>query len=147
MLIFSHASLLLDSTIELIVEALTKTSESFKWKKRDDLKMMHKVPPLSYYSLVDFKNREEALEAMERYEKSPTASKGTKMMVVQSGPGGGKSRFLEVLCDSLESILGDTELCKILQNYHIPLAISFNYLYVKFEDNFEFEVSVRMLFS
>ncbi len=95
-----------------------------KWKDLDDEKLMMMAHRLSSFPLAEFVDRKEALDAFKVYLSNPETVKGPTLFAVHAGPGAGKTKFLQELCDRKPEVVGK-EIAAKLEGF-VPLTINWN---------------------
>jgi len=91
-------------------------------------------------------DREKAFDVVSDYLPNLDHPKGTPMLALHSAPGGGKTRFLQAICDGEE--LPD-DIREELSQYQ-PLAITWNHNSPAVPEHSRFpelDLAVRLLYS
>ena len=123
--------------------------EHLTWKDLDDKKLMMMTHRLSSFPLPEFVDRKMALDAFNEYLDNPQTVKGPTVFAVHSGPGGGKTKLMQEVCDRKPEAVGEDIAAK-LEGF-VPLVINWNF-FSPVDDDLDsicpyFGVGVRLLFS
>jgi len=138
--------MVLSADLPEIILSMKVALKTLPWKDLDDWEQVRKIPQLSAYPLDEFVNRELVLEEITEYLKHPKNNKNnTSLFTIQSAPGLGKTRLLQVVGDRDPGRIPQ-EMQTLLGNC-LPLAITFNCFSIGRGENPFYETAIRLLFS
>jgi len=134
-------------TIESFMSELrSRNGPHFSFKDLTNAGSRRKVPRLGIYHIQGLVDREKAFDVVRVYLPNLDHPKRTPILALHSAPGGGKTRFLQAICDGEE--LPD-DIREELSHYQ-PLAIAWNHNSKVFDGDTRFpelDLAVRLLYS